>query len=103
MTIGMKIKQARIAHGWTQEELGSRIGVQKSAIAKWETGRVENIKRASLVALAEALEISPADLIGRSEQKDISPTKAKLIDLVSDMDEAQLKEVMRYIQFVKQS
>ena len=103
MTIGMKIKQARIAHGWTQEELGNRIGVQKSAIAKWETGRVENIKRTSLVALAEALEISPADLIGRSEQKDISPTKAKLIDMVSDMDEAQLKEVMRYIQFVKQS
>lgn len=101
MTIGMKIKQARMAHGWTQEELGNRIGVQKSAIAKWETGRVENIKRASLVALAEALEISPADLIGRSEQKDISPTKAKLIDLVSDMDEAQLKEVMRYIEFVK--
>ena len=40
MTIGMKIKQASIAHGWTQEELGTRIGVQKSVIAKWETGRV---------------------------------------------------------------
>ncbi len=67
-----------------------------------ETGRVENIKRASLVALAEALELSPADLIGSAEQQDISPTKAKLIDMVADMDEAQLADVIRYIRFVKQ-
>ena len=41
MSIGKLIKDARIAKGLTQEELGELVGVQKSAIAKYENGRVE--------------------------------------------------------------
>lgn len=48
MDIGNKIKAARIARGMTQEELGKHLGVQKSAIAKYESGRVVNIKRSTL-------------------------------------------------------
>ena len=39
MDIGQKIKEARIAKGMTQEELGKILGVQRSAIAKYEKGR----------------------------------------------------------------
>ncbi|MBO7150968.1 MAG: helix-turn-helix transcriptional regulator, partial [Clostridia bacterium] len=39
MDIGAKIKAARLAKGMTQEELGAILGVQKSAIAKYESGR----------------------------------------------------------------
>ena len=35
MEIGRRIKEARIAKGLTQQELGDQIGVQKSAIAKY--------------------------------------------------------------------
>ena len=35
MEIGQKIKEARIAKGLTQEELGTMVGLQKSAIAKY--------------------------------------------------------------------
>ena len=45
MEIGKKIKEARLEKGMTQEELGKIVGLQKSAIAKYETGRVVNIKR----------------------------------------------------------
>ena len=48
MDIGKIIKDARIAKGLTQEELGAIVGVQKSAIAKYENGRVVNIKRSTL-------------------------------------------------------
>ena len=50
MEMGEIIKQLRKAHNLTQEELGKRLGVQKSAIAKYEKGRVENIKRSTIQA-----------------------------------------------------
>ena len=45
MCMAQRIKQRRISMGYTQDELASKLGLQKSAIAKYENGRVENIKR----------------------------------------------------------
>lgn len=64
MDIGEKIRAARLAKGMTQEELGDILGVQKSAIAKYESGRVVNIKRSTLKKISEILGIRPAELIG---------------------------------------
>lgn len=61
--IGKIIKDARIAKGLTQEELGNLVGVQKSAIAKYENGRVVNIKRSTLQGLATVLNLKWQELI----------------------------------------
>jgi transcriptional regulator with XRE-family HTH domain len=63
MNIGEKIRVARIKKGMTQEELGNALGVQKSAIAKYEKGRVVNIKRSTLKKLSDILGIPPSELI----------------------------------------
>ena len=63
MNIGDKIRDARISQGMTQEELGRALGVQKSAIAKYESGRVVNIKRSTLKKLSDILGIAPSELI----------------------------------------
>ena len=63
MNIGDKIRDARINRGMTQEELGKAIGVQNSAIAKYEKGRVVNIKRSTLKKLSDVLGIAPSELI----------------------------------------
>lgn len=58
------IKERRLAMGYTQEELAQKLGLQKSAIAKYENGRVENIKRSIIAEMAKSLECSPAYLMG---------------------------------------
>lgn len=58
------IRKRRIELGMTQEELGDKLGLQKSAIAKYENGRVENLKRSTIQKLAEVLEVSPSYLMG---------------------------------------
>jgi transcriptional regulator with XRE-family HTH domain len=63
MDIGKRIKDARLAKGLTQEELGNIVGLQKSAIAKYENGRVVNIKRSTLQKIAKVLGIRPSELI----------------------------------------
>ena len=61
MTTGERIKMLRKEHNLTQEELGAKIGVQKAAIQK---GTVKNIKRDSLIKLAQCLDTSPEYLLG---------------------------------------
>ena len=79
MDIGQKIKHARIAKGLTQEELGNMVGLQKSAIAKYENGRVVNIKRSTLQKLAQALDLRGSDLIIESDPKEVADIAAKVL------------------------
>lgn len=64
------IKMLRIQNNMTQEELGERIGVKKSAIAKYESGRVENLKRSTIEKLANIFDVSPTYLLGMSNEKE---------------------------------
>lgn len=86
MEIGQLIKQARIAKGLTQEELGKIVGVQKSAIAKYENGRVVNIKRSTLHGLAKALDLKGSDLIIESNPKEAAELSARVL-MDSDLRE----------------
>ena len=52
LEIGMKIREFRKAEGLTQEELGSKIGVRKADISKYERGYV-NIGILTAYKLAE--------------------------------------------------
>ena len=79
MEIGQKIKQARIAKGLTQEELGNMVGLQKSAIAKYESGRVVNIKRSTLQKLAQALALKGSDLIIESDPQEAAELHARVL------------------------
>lgn len=79
MEIGQKIKHARLAKGLTQEELGNMVGLQKSAIAKYENGRVVNIKRSTLQKLANALELRGSDLIIESEPQEAAEFHARVL------------------------
>lgn len=63
MDVGEKIRNARLAKGMTQEELGKALGKQKAAIAKYEKGIVVNIKRSTLQKMADVLGIAPSELI----------------------------------------
>ena len=62
-TTGERIKEALKMRGMTQTELAEKIGMKFSAIHKYENGLVVNLKRETIAALANALEVSPAWLM----------------------------------------
>lgn len=106
MEIGQKIRDARIAKGLTQEELGKIVGVQKSAVAKWENGRVQNIKRRTLQKLADTLELRGSDLIIGNDPEGAAQitmnvlNNMEIIDLIekynrlSDRDKKTVKDLI---------
>lgn len=69
MTTGERIRQLRIEHQMTQEELGARVGVQKAAIYKYENGLVVNLKRSILEKLAIVLDTTPTYLMGMEDSE----------------------------------
>ena len=67
--------------------------MKKSAVPKWENGRVSEIGRSNLQGLAKALGIDPAELIGEDGievrkriKKDPKAAAAKAAELLSDQD-----------------
>ena len=80
MTTGERIRSLRQSRKLSQEELGRRVGLQKAAINKYETGRVVNIKRSTLESLAVALDTTPAWLLGL-EAAELTPEEVELLSL----------------------
>lgn len=80
MTIGYNIKMARIAKGWTQDELAAESGISKNSISKYETDTVMP-RMPKAKAIARALGVTyedlssgnadvPLDLPGRGSTRD---------------------------------
>lgn len=93
MDVGILIKQARLAKGMTQEELAEKVGVKKSAVAKWENGRVSEIKRSNLKNLSDALGLNPTQLLGDIENNPIAVAN-ELADIY--LDEELRKMISEY-------
>lgn len=68
MTTGERIKALRLEKNMSQEELGEKVGVQKAAINKYETGIVVNLKRGMISKLADALDTTPGYLMGWEDE-----------------------------------
>ncbi len=55
--VGARIREARRARGWTQDQLAEAVGVSRSAVAQWETDRAGQV-RENLTRIADVLGIS---------------------------------------------
>lgn len=91
MKIGDKIAHRRKELGYTLEQVGEMVGVGKSTVRKWETGYIQNMRRDKIALLADALRMSPAELIDDTFQSTPS-TRREETDAPSLTPEQQAKE-----------
>lgn len=68
---GQRIKECRKEAKLTQDELGRRLGVKKSAVSKWETGKIVNLKRDIIQSMANMFDVSPIWLMGYDVSKEV--------------------------------
>ena len=67
--IGDRIRECREQSGITLEELGNRIGLNKSTVQRYESGKVERIKIPVLQAIAKELNADPLYLMLKTDEK----------------------------------
>lgn len=66
MTYSEALRQARLIHGYSQNEVAAKIGVSKMQISKWETGDGSAPSLSRLIQLADVYGTSIDKLVGRA-------------------------------------
>lgn len=102
MTTGERIRQLRIEHQMTQEELGAKVGVQKAAIYKYENGLVVNLKRSILEKLALVLDTTTTYLMGMEDAEpahaSLTPAQTALLDNFDQLNEEGQTKALEYVE-----
>ena len=94
MIIGKRVKEARIKKGYTQEELGSVIGVSKVSICGYESGtRTPTMNM--FLKLSDALDVSVDYLLGK-DIKAVCDSDEDYTVLVAKEDLEIIKELKEY-------
>lgn len=102
MNICNIIRKRREELGLTYEELGNMVGVGKSTVRKWEVGAIENMRRDSIIALAKALDISPAVIMGwdtntKEETITLSNNEKQLLNNYNKLNDIGKKEANKRV------
>ena len=73
MTLGELLKQRRLEHELSQEQVADHLGISRQAVAKWE-GNQTSPSADNLLALASLYQVSLDELVGRKvEEKGRNP------------------------------
>ena len=84
-TMGERIASLRRLRGWSQAELGRRVGVSRTTANQWETGRIKNIRNPTFCKLASVLGSSEAHLATGTESTTSLPSDKTRIDFLERM------------------
>lgn len=91
-----RIKARRVELGLSQSDVASKMNVDRTTVAKWETG-ANNMKQGTLKALSVVLDCSPVWLAGL---EGISYTTEFVEERMKDMKVKQLKRLQKYIDYL---
>lgn len=94
-SIASRIKQLRHKEGLTQTDLAKLIGVSKQNLYKYENGIITNIPSDKIEALAQALNTTPAYLMGWEDEEKVLPIEIEVFS--GDRKEALALEYAKKI------
>lgn len=67
--MGIRIKQVRLEKGLVQKDIADQIGVAISTIQRYENGAYDRPKLPVVQAIARALDVDPAWLVGKVDER----------------------------------
>lgn len=87
MELAQMLKRRRTEKGMTLLEIAKKVGVSEATVQRWESGNIKNIRYERLAKLAEALDVSPAYLMGWEETSNqLSSVGKSLKDVAYELD-----------------
>lgn len=75
MDVNQKLKNRRVELGLTMLEVAKKVGVSEATISRWESGDIANMRRDKISLLANALEVSPAFIMGWDDDESLFPSE----------------------------
>ena len=110
MEIHEKLKKRRLDLGLSIAQVAEMCDVHISTVARWESGEIENMKRDKIEKYAQALQVSPAVIMGwdiRPAASNLSKEERELVAAMRGIDpetrEAFYARLMAYYNAYKQA
>ena len=107
MEIGSLIKAKRQEKGLSQDAFAKMLGFSAATVARWESGNVTKIRRATIQDMAKILGISPLNLIGFTIEHTEKEERQKRLKeewdkMFSDADftDEEFIEIANYAQYL---
>ncbi len=96
--MGVRIAALRKKRGWSQAELGRRVGRPRQTVNQWESGWIKNVRNPTFCKLASALGVSEDYLAnGRGDANSLPSDKTR-IDFLERMGaNAQLNSERQWV------
>lgn len=79
------IKNRRIELQLTMKQVADMINVSEGTISRWESGEIANMRRDKIVALANALRLSPSVIMGWEDDPPQHTYKTVMIPLLASV------------------
>lgn len=96
MEIKDLLKARRLEKDLTLDEVAHMVGVSAPTISRWESGDIANMRRDKIVKLAQALDMSPAVIMGW-EDKESKNTENDTVDyMFSSLNSDESLLIERY-------
>lgn len=83
MTIGEFVRNRRKELGLTVDELAEKMGKNRATIYRYESNYIKKLPSTVLIPLANALQVTPADLINAGEEETTSPDISSIKNIVT--------------------
>jgi repressor LexA len=95
MDKGERIKSLRESKDITQTELAEMIGTTKQNVYKYENGIITNIPSDKIELMAEKFDVSPAYLMGWTDEKSTSTEndRSAVIKRINDLPDDQFEKL----------
>ena len=88
------IKERRLQLNMTMLDVAKKAGVSEGTISRWESGDIANMRRDKIVALANALQISPGVIMGWEELPTVRLTEKEELVVRKYRENPQMHEAI---------
>ena len=89
--VGLRIREARIARGWTHEELARRTGVNWRTVQRWQKGNLPRLP--TLLRLADILGVPEGYLVEPESSLEGLQDLTQRVDELTERVEALTREI----------
>ena len=99
--ISKRLKELRVKHHLTQIELSRATGIGNKTISDYERG-ISDPDSATIKLFADYFNVSTDYLLGKENLKpELKGSKLALYDQMNELTEEQAKDVLNFIEFIK--
>lgn len=78
--VAERIAEARQYRGMTLTEVAEKVGIDKSTIMRYEKCQVKKMRLPVIEAIARALDVNPAWIVGKADRQLVSDSADKPLD-----------------------